>query len=157
MQNRSYKDGFAVMASDPRFAIWVTLLQQSGLAPYARGGTPSPVFAPTNGAFQKRPDILQDLLPNSSQAFPDTSALIPLIRAHVVYRLHPFDEFKGKKLTLQSAVGTPIEVDGTNPQAITVTWQSVQGQNAQGTLQGEPILANNADIYPINEVMFRHR
>jgi hypothetical protein len=34
-----------------------------------------------------------------------------------VYGLHPFDEFKGKKLTLQSAVGTPIEVDGTNPQA----------------------------------------
>ena len=54
-------------------------------------------------------------------------------------------------------MGTPIEVDGANPQAITVTWQSVQGQNAQGTLQGEPILANNADIYPINEVMFRHR
>ena len=74
-----------------------------------------------------------------------------------MYRLHPFDDFKGKKLTLQSAVGTPIEVDGTNPQAVTVTWQSVQGQNAQGTLQGEPILANNADIYPINEVMFRHR
>ena len=156
MQNRSYEDGFAVMASDPQLSGWVSLLQQSGLAPYARGGTPYTVFAPTNAAINQRPDIREMLLPSASQSFPDTSALIPLVRAHVVYGLHPLEEFQGKKVTVRSASGTPIEVDGSNPQAITVTWQSVEGQKAQGTLKGQPILANNADIYPIDTIMYKH-
>jgi uncharacterized surface protein with fasciclin (FAS1) repeats len=155
MQNRSYEDGFTVMASDPRFTNWVNLLQQSGLAPYARGVSPYTVFAPTNAAISQRPDIRDALLPRASESFPDTSALTALVRAHVVYGLHPFDEFKGKKITLQSVSGTPIEIDGTNPQAVTVTWQSVQGQRGQGTLQGQPILASNADIYPIDAIMFK--
>ena len=95
------------------------------------------------------------LLPSASEAFPDTSALITLVRAHVAYGLHPLEEFQGKKVTLRSISGTPLEIDGSNPQAITVTWQSVQGQRGQGTLQGQPILANNADIYPIDAIMFK--
>src|SRR3954468_6695912 len=95
------------------------------------------------------------LLPKGSETFPDTSELITLVRAHVVYGLHSLEEFQGKKVSLQSVSGTPIEIDGTNPQAITVTWQSVQGQRGQGKLQGQPILASNADIYPIDAIMFR--
>jgi hypothetical protein len=38
-----------------------------------------------------------------------------------------------------------------------VTWHSVNGQNAQGVLTGPPILASNADIYPVNTVMFISR
>ena len=155
MQNRSYEDGFTVMLSDPRFSGWVSLLQQSGLAPYARGGTQYTIFAPTNAAINQRPDIREMLLPSSSEGFPDTSALTSLVRSHVVYGLHPLDEFKGKKVTLQSVAGTPIEVDGTNPQAITVTWQSVGGQKGEGTVKGQPILANNADIYPIDTLTLK--
>jgi hypothetical protein len=131
MQNRSYEDGFAVMASDRGSLSGLACCSSQDWRPTPAAGRRTPYSLPRIGAFQKRPDILQDLLPNSSQAFPGTSDLIPLIRAHVVYGLHPFEEIKSKKLTIQSAVGTPIEVDGTNPQAITVTWQSVQGQNAQ--------------------------
>src|SRR5690242_8411025 len=89
MQNRSYEDGFAVMASDPRFSGWVALLQQSGLAPYARGVSPYTVFAPTNAAINQYPQIRDMLLPKASEAFPDTSELNALVRAHVVYGLHP--------------------------------------------------------------------
>src|SRR5689334_1175467 len=81
MQNRSYEDGFTVMVSDPQFSGWVSLLQQSGLAPYARGVTPYTVFAPTNAAINQYPQIREMLLPTSSQAFPDTSAIISLVRA----------------------------------------------------------------------------
>jgi uncharacterized surface protein with fasciclin (FAS1) repeats len=155
MMNRAYEDGFTVMASQSRFSTWVTILQLSGLAPYARGATPYTVFAPTNAAFDKRPDIRTDLLPTSSEMFPDTTLLIGLVRAHVAYGLHPLDEFTGKTVTLKSVSGSPIEVDGTNPQAITVTWHSVQGQTAHGTLSGQPIRASNANIYPIDTVMLR--
>ena len=157
MQNRSYEDGFTVMASNPQLSGWVELVQRSGLAPGARGVSPYTVFAPTNVALNERPDIRQMLLPTGVEAFPDTRELITLIRAHVVYGLHPLDEFKCKKVTLQSVSGVPIEVDGTNPQAITVTWQSVEGQKGQGTLQGQPILASNADIYPIDKIMLARR
>jgi uncharacterized surface protein with fasciclin (FAS1) repeats len=83
------------MASDPRLTGWVSLLQQSGLAPYARGATPYTVFAPTNAAINQRPDIRDMLLPSASEAFPDISALITLVRAHVAYGLHPLEEFQG--------------------------------------------------------------
>jgi uncharacterized surface protein with fasciclin (FAS1) repeats len=155
MQNRSYEDGFAVMASDPRFTSWVNLLQQSGLAPYARGVSPYTVFAPTNAAINEYPQIREMLIPKGSEAFPDTSQLVTLVRSHVIYGLHPLEEFRGKKVSLQSVAGSPIEVDGTNPEAITVTWQSVQGQRGQGKLQGQPILAANADIYPMDAIMFK--
>ena len=115
MQNRSYEDGFAVMASDPRFTSWVNLLQQSGLAPYARGVSPYTVFAPTNAAINEYPQIREMLAPKGSEAFPDTSQLVTLVRSHVIYGLHPLEEFQGKKVSLQSVSGTPIEVDGTNP------------------------------------------
>jgi len=157
MMNRAYEDGFTVMASDARFSTWVSILQLSGLAPYARGATQYTVFAPTNEAFDQHPQIRAQLLPTASETFPDTSVLIPLVRAHVAYGAHPLDEFMGKKVSMKSVNGTPIEVDGTNPQAITVTWHSVNGQNAQGLLTGQPILASNADIYPINTVVFKQR
>jgi uncharacterized surface protein with fasciclin (FAS1) repeats len=155
MQNRSYEDGFSVMASDPRFSTWVALLQQSGLAPYARGIEPYTVFAPTNRAFDKAPGGRAGLLPTSSEAFPDTTFLIGFVRAHVVGGLHPLQEFRGKKVTLKSLTGTPIEVDATNPQNIAVTWSSIEGEKAHGEIQGDPILASNADIYPIDTVMLR--
>ncbi|MBV8525620.1 MAG: fasciclin domain-containing protein [Acetobacteraceae bacterium] len=155
MQNRSYEDGFTVLASDRRFSTWVEILQMSGDAPYARGVVPYTMFAPTNAAINKRPDIREMLLPTASQAFPDTTGLLNLVREHVVTGLHPLDEFKGKKVTLRSVAGTPIEVDATNPQAIAVTWQSFEGQKAHATLEGPPILANNADIYPIDTIVLK--
>ena len=94
MQNRSYEDGFTVMASDPRLTGWASLL----LAPYARGAKPYTVFAPTNAAKNQRPDIREMLLPSASEAFPDTSALITLVRAHVAYGLHPSRNSRARRL-----------------------------------------------------------
>ena len=155
MMSRPYEDGFTVMASQSQFATWVTILQLSGLAPYARGATPYTAFVPTDAAFDKHPQIRAQLLPTAGSTFPDVTLLISLVRAHVTYGLHPLDGFVGKTVELKSVSGTPIVVDGTNQNAITVTWQSVQGEKAQGTLSGQPILASNANIYPIDTVMFR--
>jgi uncharacterized surface protein with fasciclin (FAS1) repeats len=155
MMKRPYEDGFTVMASQSQFSTWVTILQLSGLAAYARGATPYTAFVPTETAFDKHPDIRTQLLPTAGSTFPDVTLLISLVRAHVTYGLHPLDGFVGKTVTLKSVAGSPIEVDGTNPQAMTVTWQSVQGEKAHGALNGQPILASNADIYPIDSVMLR--
>jgi hypothetical protein len=57
--------------------------------------------------------------------------------------------------SLQILADSPIEVDGINPQAIT-TFGKASGQKGQGTLQGQPILASNSDIYPIDSVMLEN-
>lgn len=153
MMNRSYEDGFTVMASDPSLSTWVSFLQQSGLASYARGANPYTVFPPTNAAFDRYPNVVQRLLPVSGDMFPDTSRLIPPIRSHVIHGLHPLAEFQGKKVSYTSLSGNPIEIDGTDPQALTVTWTGIEGKTGVGKVEGQPILASNADIYPLDSVV----
>ena len=146
-------DGFTVMASDPRFRTWVSIVQASGLAPYARGATPYTVFAPTEAAFNRYPTMRQEFLPSGANSFPDTSNLIRLVRTHVMYGLHPKSELEGHRVTVRSVAGTPITVDGSNPQAIAVTWTSPGRGEGTAHLTAAPIQASNAIIYPIDDVI----
>ena len=153
-QSTAQMDGLTVMASDPRFRTWVSLVEAAGLAPSARGATPYTVFAPTETAFNRYPTLRQELLPNASQAFPDTGNLIRLVRAHVMYGLHPTSEFQGHRVTVRSVAGTPITVDGSNPQAaLMVSWSTPGRGEATAHLTQAPIQASNADIYPLDDVI----
>ncbi len=152
-QGTAQMDGLTVMASDPRFRTWVSLIQASGLAPSARGATPYTVFAPTEAAFSRYPTLRQDLLPNSNNSFPDTSTLIRLVRAHVMYGLHPMSEFQGRRVTVRSVAGTPITVDGTAAGPVTVSWSTPGRGEATAHLTHAPLQASNAAIYPLDDVI----
>ena len=146
------RDAFTIMASDARFSTWVEMLTQGGIASYARGATPFTAFVPTNVVFDRLPQVRQDLLPQSANAFPDSARLIGFIRAHVLYGLHEPAAFQGRRQSLPSVAGSPIELDGTVPGGIAVSWRSVDGRTGRATLDQAPIRASNALIYPINAV-----
>ena len=141
------------MASDPRFRTWVSLVQASGLAPSARGATPYTVFAPTEAAFGRYPTLRQELLPSSANSFPDTSNLIRLVRAHVMYGLHPMSEFQGRRVSVRSVAGPSITVDATAPGAAVVSWSTPSRGEASAHLTEAALPASNAVIYPLDDVI----
>ena len=144
-------DAFTVLASDRRFSTWVSMVQQAGIAPYARGATPFTVLVPTDRVFSDLPQVRQELLPQSSEDFPDASNLIRFIRSHVLYGLHAPESFQGRRQTFQSVAGSPLTVDGTGAQ-ITATWTSVGGRTGTAALGQAPLRASNALIYPVDRV-----
>ena len=147
------QDAFTEFASDGRFSDWMSLLVESGLSPYARGLARFTAFVPTNQAFAGNPGVLASLLPNGNEAFPDTTKLIRFIRAHVLAGMHPLSEFSGKEVTVNSVIGTPIEIDARNPSSIQVTWTSMEGVHASTKVSGAPIACINALIYPVDQVV----
>lgn len=152
---KSNYDVFTVLASDARFSTFVGLLQQSGLAPAARGATPFTVFVPTNTAFNKYPTYIQTLMPNGAGAFPDTTKLVEYIRRHAVVGLHPPSEFEGKTVTLSTVSGVSIVVDGTGSGAPVVTYHLPDNQTVSAHLIAEPIMCSNGLIYPIDDPILR--
>ncbi|MDA8051151.1 MAG: fasciclin domain-containing protein [Rhodospirillales bacterium] len=148
-----YEDAYAVFLNDPRFGIWFQLLQQSGLAPYAHGTLPVTLFVPTNTAFRGHPGILSQVLPAGSEAFPNTTLMIALVRAHVVRGLYPPAALSGKKTTLTTVSHQKIEVDGTVVPFV-VTWQSIRGEPAHATVEQQALQTSNALIYPFDKGTF---
>lgn|GEM_PF-3311668 len=152
-------DGLTVLSDDGRFAQWVSLIHAGGMDREAAGRRPYTVFVPTDQAFARYPNGVRELLGQtgaaSQEPFPDISRLVVVVRTHTLAGLHPFAEFAGKKTTLKSLDGTPIEVDATTPGSTSIVW-SYRGGSGQATakLVGEALVASNAIIYPVDQVDF---
>ncbi|MGQ0445868.1 MAG: fasciclin domain-containing protein [Beijerinckiaceae bacterium] len=144
----SDKDAFTAGSSDPRFTTFISIVKRSGLEASARGTQAFTVFAPTEKAFNRYPELRESLLGPTSDPFPDTQALVVFVRSHVLLGLHPSPPLGERDETLTSRVGTPINVRNTKP--VTVSWESTHGQIETGTLSNQPIVAKNAIIYPID-------
>lgn len=154
-------DAYSVMASDDRLTTWTQLIDAGGLQAYARAPRPYTTFPTSDAVFAQNPAIVKQLLGylystgthNSQDAFPDTTTIVKLVRSHVVAGKHYSPEVMGKKITVQSIAGTPIEVDGTNPKAVKVTWTSAaNGKALSATLVDDPITCTNAVIYIVDAV-----
>ena len=145
-------DALSIMSSDPRFSDWVQVLRYAGLAQYAQSGPKFTSFVPTNDAFQKYPEILQDVLRPRNKAFPDTTLQVQFVRSHVILDEHPLSEFAGKKVQLTAISGNPIDIDATQPGVYVVSWSGIPGKIATTTITGNPIAATNGIIYPFNEI-----
>ena len=152
-QGTGQMDAQTVMLSDPRFRTWVSIVEVSGLTPYARGGTPFTVFAPTEAAYDRYPTLRQERLPNAAASFPDTSGLMSLVRAHVLLGLHPVEEFRGRRTSVRNVAGMPMTVDGTDPAALVISWGTPAQGKGQARVSGASVSATNAVIYPINDVI----
>src|SRR6516225_2471646 len=55
-------DAYTLMASDPRFTTWTRLIDIGGLQASARSPNAFTVFAPTDEAFSKHPEVQRMLL-----------------------------------------------------------------------------------------------
>lgn len=144
----SDEDAFDAASSDPRFTTFITIVRRSGLELSARGTQAFTVFAPTEKAFDRYPELRESLLGPTSEAFPDTQALVVFVRSHVLLGLYPSPPLGERDETLTSRVGTPITVRKSKP--VTISWSSASGKTATATLSNPPIIAKNAIIYPID-------
>lgn len=142
------RDAFSVASADPRFRIFTSIVQRSGLEPSARGTQPFTIFMPTEAAFDRYPDLRASLLGPASEAFPNTHALVMFVRAHVLLGLHPTPPLGQRRERIMSRVGTTVEIINTVPP--TISWESSGGRIGTATLSEAPIIASNALIYPID-------
>jgi len=153
------------LTSDPQFSALTDFVMRGNMLSTLKGSTPVTVFAPTNQAFDNAPTI-GVLQRNSAQQMPNITGMTDLVREHVVEGLHPLSEFQGQRVQLSDANGTKLVVDGTSGGQITVATQPslVGGTNSTGTgmnaprvatVIGQPIIADNGVIYPINNVLLQ--
>jgi uncharacterized surface protein with fasciclin (FAS1) repeats len=147
------QNALTIMESDPRFSDWLQVLKFSGLVQYAQTTPKFTAFVPTNAAFDRYPDTLVDLLRGHNRAFPDTTRQVLFVRSHVILDIHPLSEFEGRTATVTSMAGSPISVDGRNSGVYTVTWASINGHTGTAHISGNPIIASNAVIYPVDSVV----
>lgn len=153
-------DAYSYFASNEQFTTWIRLIAAGGLEAGARGATQFTVFAPTDDAFSKYPQVA-DLLSYQTQVgrsgnnlFPDTSKIVKLVRSHVVLGKHFPKEALATSgvMTVNTLAGTPIVVD-TSKRPVTVTWNSaVSGSALTANLTSTPINTFNAVIYPVNAI-----
>jgi uncharacterized surface protein with fasciclin (FAS1) repeats len=152
-------DAYTLAITDPRFTIWARLIDIGGLQAAARSPNAFTVFAPTDEAFSKHPEVQRMLLeaqrPNAREmdVFPDTSRIVGILRAHVIRGKHMLSEFQGKKVTLTSVAGVPLLIDGTGPQVTVTRTDPVSGKTVTLVVTDTPMLATNAVIYPVNDAM----
>ena len=140
------QDAFTLGTADPRFRTFMLIVQKSGLEASARGTQPFTIFAPTEAAFDRYPELRANLLRPTSEAFPDTHALVAFVRAHVLLGLYPTPPLGERRERLMSRIGTPIEIINSTPP--TISWVSAGGRTGTATLSEAPIIASNALIYP---------
>ncbi len=160
-EGRTYAgDGYSFMAANPRLTTWVQLIDAGGLQGYARADIYT-VFPAADSAFAQFPGMVKDLLGyqyttgthNAADAFPDTSKIVKLVRSHAVNGKHYPNEVMGKKITVESMAGTPIAIDGTDPNAVKVTWTSAaNGETLSASLVNTPITCTNAVIYIVDTI-----
>jgi uncharacterized surface protein with fasciclin (FAS1) repeats len=141
-------DALATMLANPNLTKWASWIQDTGMGPAASKNGPYTTFVPTNEAISILPQKdIKYISPETGGAYPDASRLIFVLRSHVVMGLHPMSELAGKRTTLKSLNGKPIIIDATNPASVTIT---TAGSMAH--LVGEPIMSDNALIYPIDKL-----
>jgi len=154
--NDSEYDIFSVLTAYSEFSTFHGLVEQAGLAGAARSAVNVTLLAPTNAAFYKYPTYLQTLVPGGSNSFPDTRKLIQFVRNHVVTGIYMPAQLEGKKLSLTSLAGYPVDIDGTGTGAPIVSYHLVGGQTVNAEITAEPIRASNGIIYPINSAVLAY-
>ncbi len=147
-------DGLTVMREDGRFSEWIQLLGVSGLARTAELTHPYTMFVPTDDAMGPFAlDYTEMLGVNhvNVNSTPDLPRINRVVRSHTLEGIHPLTEFKGKKVTLQSTFNTQVDVDGTQSGVLIVTVHR-PGVTAVQRISTQPLMANNAIIYPVEAV-----
>ena len=92
-----------------QFKTLVTAVKAAGLVPVLKGKGPYTVFAPTDAAFAALPaGTVEDLLKPKNKA-----KLAAILKYHVLSGRVKAADVSGKKLSVKTAQGQPVNVDGT--------------------------------------------
>lgn len=122
-----------------QFNTLVAAAKAAGVVPVLRGKGPYTVFAPTDAAFARLPPgTVEDLLKPKNKA-----KLAAILKYHVLPGKVKAADVTGKKLSVKTAQGQSLAVDGT--------FIGVQVNNAH-VIQAD-IMASNGVIHVIDEVL----
>ncbi len=67
--------------------------------------------------------------------------------------MHYPADVMGKRITVTTIAGTPLEVDGTDPAAVRLSWTAAgNGQPLGARLVGEPVTCSNAVVYIVDHI-----
>jgi uncharacterized surface protein with fasciclin (FAS1) repeats len=147
-----YQDGFTVMVSVPQFTRWTNLMADAEMGDaethaLLTGERPFTLLAPTNDALERYSRLVDSLLPTDDLALPRSDRLIAFIKGHFCKGVYPISEFFGQRGNLRTMAGTTVSFDGTQPDAIRVTWANLLGRQLEAKLVGRPLRVLNGRIY----------
>jgi uncharacterized surface protein with fasciclin (FAS1) repeats len=137
-------DAYSVLQKEKRFNTWTKIIDVVYLYNYARGKRPYTLFARVEDSMKNiDPELMKAIAPSGGPGMLDTLQTNYVVHSHVALGKLPLDGFSGKVTTLQSDNGKNIVVDATKS-PILVTFMG-----SSGTLDGDPIVTDNAIIYPV--------
>jgi uncharacterized surface protein with fasciclin (FAS1) repeats len=137
-------DAYTVMSHDGRFRTWSNMINAANLASDARVDGHYTIFAPVEESMSNiDPDLMTAIAPKAAERGADHSQIAFVVRSHVVADEVPVTRFTGKVTTLKSVNGKAIVVDATKSPV------EINFAGSNGTLAGDPIITDNAVIYPI--------
>ena len=112
-------DIYATLKNAGEFTILLKAVDQAGLAPVLQKYPNLTFFAPTDAAFNSLPsDVVTKLMANN-----DTSAnqLQQILKYHLINAQVDNSKIKGAKGPVQTVEGTPVMIDGSNPDDLQVS------------------------------------
>jgi uncharacterized surface protein with fasciclin (FAS1) repeats len=142
---------FDTLSNDPRFSTTMKMVYVAGAANRLSTANNVAVFAATDEGWDKSPyeGMLSSLTSTGAGSeFPDSMGILEVLRGFFVRGEPP--AVPTTDLRAESAAGRPIEFD---PKAMTVKWVDAKGDEHSAPLAGQPIVASNGVIYPVNAVV----
>jgi len=112
-------DIYDTLKAAGEFTILLKAVDQAGLAPVLQKYPNLTFFAPTDAAFNSLPsDVVTKLMANN-----DTSAnqLQQILKYHLINAQVDNSKIKGAKGPVQTVEGTPVMIDGSNPDDLQVS------------------------------------
>ena len=127
-----------IAAGNDDFSTLVAAVSAAGLVETLKGDGPFTVFAPTNAAFAALPEgTVETLLKPENK-----DQLVKVLTYHVVPGAVTSDALAGKRMSVATAQGQTVHVDGTD---------GVMVNNA--TVTAADIMASNGVIHVIDTVL----
>lgn len=148
VQQQARKSVYDVLMSDRRFVTTMKMVYMTGSGNRLEKAGPLTVFAATDQAWDagNYGGLLSTL--GSTSGFPDSSTITGLLRGFFV-RGEPTRAQPGD-VRMRSTAGRLIEFD---PGSMTVKWVDADGGRRSAKVSGQPIMASNGVIYPVDVVV----
>jgi uncharacterized surface protein with fasciclin (FAS1) repeats len=135
-------DLYSTLKASGQFTILLKAADSTGIAPYLQK-YPLTLFAPTDAAFNALPpDVLAKLTAPGDAA---ANQMQQILKYHLVNAQVDSSKIKGAKGPLQTVENTPLQLDGSNPDALMV--------NNADIIQADVRTTNGGIVHVVDKVL----
>lgn len=142
---------FQVMSADPRFTTTMQMVYVAGAARRLQQAGELTVFAATDKGWADSSDTgkLSALTSTGATSeFPDSMGILEIVRGFFVHAPPPPSTATDVKM--ESNAGKQIDFD---PKTLEVKWTDADGDVKTAHVDGQPIVATNGVVYPVDAVV----